>query len=114
MELFGDTLSLALQNLLDERRAGRWPVGSLTSLFNDRLLPPEAPNARSSASPGEGGRPLATSSSTATNLKKVTDEHGHLAGARSLREVSFIMQRVSPRRSRSRAGTGATSSRLSS
>src|SRR5450756_2038573 len=74
MELFGDTLSLALQNLLDERRArevarrdplGESKEGELALLFLD-----------------------------CDHLKGVNDAHGHLAGSQVLREVSFILQRT--------------------
>ena len=94
MELFGDTLSLALQNLLDERRAREVARrDSLTSLFNDRYFHRKLQREieRLAASPtGE----LSLIFLDCDHLKSVNDEHGHLAGSQVLREVSFILQRV--------------------
>jgi diguanylate cyclase (GGDEF)-like protein len=94
MELFGDTLSLALQNLLDERRAREVARrDSLTSLFNDRYFHRKLQveiERLSGAAEGD----LALLFIDCDHLKSVNDEHGHLAGSQILREVSFIMQRV--------------------
>jgi diguanylate cyclase (GGDEF)-like protein len=94
MELFGDTLSLALQNLLDERRAREVARrDSLTSLFNDRYFHRRLQR--------EVDRLVETDTGDISllfldcdHLKKVNDEHGHLAGSQVLREVSFLMQRA--------------------
>jgi|MudIll2142460700_1097286.scaffolds.fasta_scaffold63775_2 diguanylate cyclase (GGDEF)-like protein len=94
MELFGDTLSLALQNLLDERRAREVARrDSLTSLYNDRYFHRKLQReVERLAATVEGD--LALLFLDCDHLKKVNDIHGHLAGSQVLREVSFIMQRV--------------------
>jgi len=94
MELFGDTLSLALQNLLDERRAREVARrDSLTSLFNDRYFHRKLQLEIERLSGAKEGD-LALLFIDCDHLKSVNDEHGHLAGSQILREVSFIMQRV--------------------
>jgi diguanylate cyclase (GGDEF)-like protein len=94
MELFGDTLSLALQNLLDERRAREVARrDSLTSLFNDRYFHrklQQEVNRLSTAKEGD----LCLLFLDCDRLKSVNDEHGHLAGSQVLREVAFVLQRV--------------------
>jgi len=94
MELFGDTLSLALQNLLDERRAREVARrDSLTSLYNDRYFHRKLQReVERLAATVEGD--LSLLFLDCDHLKKVNDVHGHLAGSQVLREVSFIMQRV--------------------
>ncbi len=94
MELFGDTLSLALQNLLDERRAREVARrDSLTSLYNDRYFHRKLQReVERLAATVEGD--LSLLFLDCDHLKKVNDIHGHLAGSQVLREVSFIMQRV--------------------
>jgi len=94
MELFGDTLSLALQNLLDERRAREVARrDSLTSLYNDRYFHRKLQREIERLSGTKQGE-LSLLFLDCDHLKKVNDEHGHLAGSQVLREVSFIMQRV--------------------
>ncbi len=94
MELFGDTLSLALQNLLDERRAREVARrDSLTSLFNDRYFHRKLQREIERLSRTKEGD-LSLLFLDCDHLKKVNDLHGHLAGSQVLREVSFIMQRV--------------------
>jgi diguanylate cyclase (GGDEF)-like protein len=94
MELFGDTLSLALQNLLDERRAREVARrDSLTALYNDRYfhrkLQQEVDRL---ARDGQGDLTLLFLD--CDHLKSVNDEYGHLAGSQILREVAFVLQRV--------------------
>ena len=94
MELFGDTLSLALQNLLDERRAREVARrDSLTSLFNDRYFHRKLQQEinRIASSPSTE---LSLLFLDCDHLKKVNDLHGHLAGSQVLREVGFVLQRV--------------------
>jgi diguanylate cyclase (GGDEF)-like protein len=94
MELFGDTLSLALQNLLDERRAREVARrDSLTSLFNDRYFHRKLQREIERLAGTKEGD-LSLLFLDCDHLKRVNDEHGHLAGSQVLREVSFIMQRV--------------------
>jgi diguanylate cyclase (GGDEF)-like protein len=94
MELFGDTLSLALQNLLDERRAREVARrDSLTSLFNDRYFHRKLQREIERLAGTTEGE-LSLLFLDCDHLKRVNDEHGHLAGSQVLREVSFIMQRV--------------------
>ena len=93
MELFGDTLSLALQNLLDERRAREVARrDSLTALYNDRYfhkkLSQEVDRLRHTR---DGDLTLLFLD--CDHLKVVNDEHGHLAGSQILREVAYILQR---------------------
>jgi diguanylate cyclase (GGDEF)-like protein len=94
MELFGDTLSLALQNLLDERRAREVARrDSLTSLYNDRYFHRKLQREIERLAGTKEGE-LSLLFLDCDHLKRVNDEHGHLAGSQVLREVSFIMQRV--------------------
>ena len=94
MELFGDTLSLALQNLLDERRAREVARrDSLTSLFNDRYFHRRLQREVDRLVETDTGD-LSLLFLDCDHLKKVNDEHGHLAGSQVLREVSFLMQRA--------------------
>lgn len=93
MALFGDTLSLALQNLLDERRAREVARrDSLTALFNDRYFHKKLQQEIDRLAAGAPGD-LTLLFLDCDHLKAVNDEHGHLAGSQILREVAFIMQR---------------------
>jgi diguanylate cyclase (GGDEF)-like protein len=94
MELFGDTLSLALQNLLDERRAREVARrDSLTSLYNDRYFHRKLQREIDRLAEAKEGN-LALLFLDCDHLKRVNDLHGHLAGSQVLREVSFILQRT--------------------
>jgi diguanylate cyclase (GGDEF)-like protein len=94
MELFGDTLSLALQNLLDERRAREVARrDSLTSLYNDRYFHRKLQREIDRIAESKEGT-LSLLFLDCDHLKKVNDLHGHLAGSQVLREVSFILQRT--------------------
>jgi diguanylate cyclase (GGDEF)-like protein len=94
MELFGDTLSLALQNLLDERRAREVARrDSLTSLYNDRYFHKKLLREIERLAESKEGN-LSLLFLDCDHLKKVNDLHGHLAGSQVLREVSFILQRT--------------------
>lgn len=94
MELFGDTLSLSLQNLLDERRAREVARrDSLTALYNDRYFHRKLQQEINRLHPTKDGE-LCLLFLDCDHLKSVNDEHGHLAGSQVLREVGFVMQRV--------------------
>jgi diguanylate cyclase (GGDEF)-like protein len=93
MALFGDTLSLALQNLLDERRAREVARrDSLTALYNDRYFHKKLQQEIDRLSAGADGD-LTLLFLDCDHLKAVNDEHGHLAGSQILREVAFVLQR---------------------
>lgn len=94
MELFGDTLSLALQNLLDERRAREVARrDSLTALYNDRYFHRKLQQEIDRLS-REATADLTLLFLDCDHLKSVNDEYGHLAGSQILREVAFVLQRV--------------------
>src|SRR5512140_1705016 len=94
VELFGDTLSVALQSLLDERRAREGARrDSLTSLYNDRYFHRKLQREIDRLAETKQGN-LALLFLDCDHLKKVNDLHGHLAGSQVLREVSFILQRT--------------------
>jgi diguanylate cyclase (GGDEF)-like protein len=94
MELFGDTLSLALQNLLDERRAREVARrDSLTALYNDRYFHKKLQAEVERAAASKDAE-LCLLFLDCDRLKTVNDEHGHLAGSQVLREVAFVLQRV--------------------
>jgi len=93
MALFGDTLSLALQNLLDERRAREVARrDSLTALYNDRYFHKKLQQEIDRLAAGADGD-LTLLFLDCDHLKAVNDEHGHLAGSQILREVAFVLQR---------------------
>ncbi len=93
MALFGDTLSLALQNLLDERRAREVARrDSLTALYNDRYFHKKLQQEIDRLAQGTEGD-LTLLFLDCDHLKAVNDEHGHLAGSQILREVAFVLQR---------------------
>jgi diguanylate cyclase (GGDEF)-like protein len=93
MALFGDTLSLALQNLLDERRAREVARrDSLTALYNDRYFHKKLQQEIDRLAGGADGD-LTLLFLDCDHLKAVNDEHGHLAGSQILREVAFVLQR---------------------
>ncbi len=93
MALFGETLSLALQNLLDERRAREVARrDSLTALYNDRYFHKKLRQEIDRLSQTPDGD-LTLLFLDCDHLKAVNDEHGHLAGSQILREVAFILQR---------------------
>ncbi|HYN40413.1 MAG TPA: sensor domain-containing diguanylate cyclase [Thermoanaerobaculia bacterium] len=93
MALFGDTLSLALQNLLDERRAREVARrDSLTALYNDRYFHKKLQQEIDRLASGTDGD-LTLLFLDCDHLKAVNDEHGHLAGSQILREVAFVLQR---------------------
>jgi len=93
MALFGDTLSLALQNLLDERRAREVARrDSLTALYNDRYFHKKLQQEIDRLAAGSGSD-LTLLFLDCDHLKAVNDEHGHLAGSQILREVAFVLQR---------------------
>lgn len=93
MALFGDTLSLALQNLLDERRAREVARrDSLTALYNDRYFHKKLQQEIDRLDAGADGD-LTLLFLDCDHLKAVNDEHGHLAGSQILREVAFVLQR---------------------
>jgi diguanylate cyclase (GGDEF)-like protein len=94
MELFGDTLSLALQNLLDERRAREVARrDSLTALYNDRYFHKKLQQEVERVASAKDTE-LSLLFLDCDRLKSVNDEHGHLAGSQGLREVAFVLQRV--------------------
>jgi diguanylate cyclase (GGDEF)-like protein len=94
MELFGDTLSLALQNLLDERRAREVARrDSLTALYNDRYFHKKLQQEVERVASAKDAE-LSLLFLDCDRLKSVNDEHGHLAGSQVLREVAFVLQRV--------------------
>ncbi|HKC23427.1 MAG TPA: GGDEF domain-containing protein, partial [Thermoanaerobaculia bacterium] len=91
---FGDTLSLALQNLLDERRAREVARrDSLTALYNDRYFHKKLQQEVERVASAKDGE-LSLLFLDCDRLKSVNDEHGHLAGSQVLREVAFVIQRV--------------------
>ncbi|MCG3192027.1 MAG: hypothetical protein DIJKHBIC_01261 [Thermoanaerobaculia bacterium] len=93
MELFGDTLSLALQNLLDERRAREVARrDSLTALYNDRYFHKRLQQEINRLHQTRDGD-LALLFMDCDHLKAVNDEHGHLAGSQVLREFAYVLQR---------------------
>ncbi len=93
MELFGDTLSLALQNLLDERRAREVARrDSLTALYNDRYFHKRLQQEINRLSQTPDGDAVLLFMDC-DHLKSVNDEHGHLAGSQVLREFAYVLQR---------------------
>jgi len=92
--LWGYPFSPALHTLPPARRA-RVVAGrdSLTSLYNDRYFHRKLQREIERLAGTKEGE-VSLLFLDCDHLKRVNDEHGHLAGSQVLREVSFIMQRV--------------------
>lgn len=93
LEIFAAYTSVAIQNLLDAKRAGEAARSDdLTGLANDRYFHRRLA-ADLEAADAKGGR-VALLFLDLDNFKGVNDTHGHLAGSQVLKEVGYLMRRV--------------------
>ncbi|HPC83500.1 MAG TPA: sensor domain-containing diguanylate cyclase [Thermoanaerobaculaceae bacterium] len=93
LEIFAAYTSLAMQTLLDARRASEAARSDdLTGLGNDRFFHRRLAAALEHAD-ASGGR-VALLFLDLDNFKHVNDTHGHLAGSQVLKEVGYLLRRV--------------------
>ncbi|MCU0293882.1 MAG: sensor domain-containing diguanylate cyclase, partial [Thermoanaerobaculaceae bacterium] len=93
LEIFAAYTSLAMQTLLDAKRAGEAARSDdLTGLGNDRFFHRRLAAALEHADVA-GGR-VALLFMDLDNFKRVNDTHGHLAGSQVLKEVGYLLRRV--------------------
>jgi diguanylate cyclase (GGDEF)-like protein len=93
LEVFASYAASSLQNALDARHAQELAkIDDLTGLFNDRYLHvrlrEELVHAR------ETGEPCALIFLDLDHFKPINDVHGHLVGSQVLREVGYLLRRV--------------------
>lgn len=93
LEIFAGYTSFSLQNALDARRAHELAKrDDLTGLYNDRWF--HVRLAESIRTAGETGDPFAVIFLDLDNFKRINDEHGHLAGSQTLREVGQLLKQI--------------------
>ena len=93
LEVFASYAASSLQNALDARHAQELArVDDLTGLYNDRYLHVRL---REELARGrETGRPCALIFLDLDHFKPVNDRHGHLVGSQVLREIGYLLRRV--------------------
>lgn len=93
LEVFASYAASSLQNALDARHAQELArIDDLTGLFNDRYL--HVRLREELARTRETGRPCALIFLDLDHFKPVNDRHGHLVGSQVLREVGYLLRRV--------------------
>ncbi|HEX4952969.1 MAG TPA: sensor domain-containing diguanylate cyclase [Thermoanaerobaculia bacterium] len=92
LTIFADYISVAVQNVLDGRRAQEIAKrDNLTGLYNDRFL--HIALAQAVAASRASSRDLAVLFLDLDFFKRVNDTWGHLAGSQVLREVGDLLRR---------------------
>ncbi|HUG40770.1 MAG TPA: sensor domain-containing diguanylate cyclase [Longimicrobiales bacterium] len=93
LEVFASYAASTLQNVLDTRHAQELAkIDDLTGLFNDRYL--HVRLREELARSREMGCPCALIFLDLDHFKPVNDRHGHLVGSQVLREVGYLLRRV--------------------
>lgn len=93
LEVFASYAASSLQNALDARHAQELAkIDDLTGLYNDRYLHVRL---REELRAGQAsGDPCALIFLDLDHFKPVNDRHGHLVGSQVLREVGYVLRRV--------------------
>src|ERR1700686_3257318 len=93
LEIFAGYTSFTLQNALDAKRAHELAKrDDLTGLFNDRWFNVRLGETLAAAC--ESGREAVLIFMDLDQFKIINDCHGHLAGSQVLREVGFLLKRI--------------------
>jgi diguanylate cyclase (GGDEF)-like protein len=93
LEVFASYTALSIQNALDARHAQHLArMDDLTGLFNDRYLHIRLREELALAA--AEGTPCALLFIDLDRFKPINDRYGHLVGSQVLREVGFVLRRV--------------------
>ncbi len=90
VEIFGGYISTSLQNAIDARKSKELSKrDDLTGLYNDRHFHAQLETEVLRAQ--ERRSPLSLIFMDLDQFKRVNDQHGHLVGSQTLKEVAFIL-----------------------
>jgi diguanylate cyclase (GGDEF)-like protein len=90
-EIFAGYIATSLQNAIDARKSQELSKrDDLTGLANDRFFHRQLEADVKAAE--EGRRPLCLLFLDLDNFKSINDQHGHLVGSQTLKEIGFILR----------------------